>query len=109
VVFRWGGQVVATASLRPLDHGGLELRSVAVHEDFAGMRLATRLVRWAIEQAHRLGTSLYCVTRERAFFEKLGFASVATAGTPPAILARVMDRGSRAVLRYDASARRAAG
>jgi N-acetylglutamate synthase-like GNAT family acetyltransferase len=102
-VFRWGGQVVATASIRPLEDGRLELRSVAVHEDFGGMGLATRLVRWAIDQARRLSKALFCVTRERAFFEKLGFAPVATAQTPPGILARTAATVSRSVLQHNAT------
>jgi len=54
-----------------------EIRSLAVDERYQHRRVGTQLVRAAIDEGRRLGLArLFALTRERAFFEKSGFAVV---------------------------------
>ena len=72
------GQVVACAALRLLWSDLGEVRSLAVRPDQHGRGLGARLVERVIEDARELGLPrVIALTRELAFFEKCGFATVA--------------------------------
>lgn len=68
-----GYGIVGTASVVPIENGRCELRSVAVHDDWRGHGLGSRLVRRAMVRALAAGRQLVCVTLEPRFFERLGF------------------------------------
>lgn len=74
--------VVATAALRPIDEGRVELRSVAVDEGWRGCGLGGRLVRRAIVIAATAGQKLVCVTLRPSFFEQFGFREVPLESVP---------------------------
>ncbi len=77
------GRVVATASLRSLADGRLELRGLAVEPRWRGRGLGRRLVARAMVRAVRRGRTLVCVTRSPSFFAALGFEPIPLAAVPP--------------------------
>lgn len=60
-----------------------ELKSLAVAEERRGRGIGTALVRAAEAEAQRLGlTQLFALTREQAFFERMGYRVVAKETLP---------------------------
>jgi amino-acid N-acetyltransferase len=54
-----------------------EVKSLAVDESFRGRGIGSRLVRAAVDEARSLGLGrIFALTRDRPFFEKLGFGVV---------------------------------
>ena len=54
-----------------------EMKSLAVDNGHQGRGIGTQLVRSSIDEARRLGVyRLFALTREEAFFQKLGFVVV---------------------------------
>lgn len=74
--------IVATAAIRPVDDGALELRSLAVEPTWRGHRLGERLVRHAVRRARDDGRRLLCVTLSPEFFARQGFLRVPLRSTP---------------------------
>jgi len=76
-------EVVACAALELVWHNLAEIKSLAVDVRFQGRGLGTRLVSAKLEEARRLGVArVFALTRERAFFEKLGFGCVPRESLP---------------------------
>jgi N-acetylglutamate synthase-like GNAT family acetyltransferase len=72
-VIRQAGRTVATAALQPASGDRLELRSVAVDDEFGGLGLGSYLVRAMQYEAWMRGRRLLCVTTSPGFFARLGF------------------------------------
>jgi amino-acid N-acetyltransferase len=71
-----GGEeaIVACAALESVWRDLAEIKSLAVEDAWRGRGLGPQLVQAAIEDARRLGIKrVFALTREEAFFEKLGF------------------------------------
>lgn len=74
---RDGERVLGCAAVELVWRDLAELKSLAVDEAHRGRGIGRQLVLAAIEEGRRLGLSrLFALTREKAFFEKLGFAVV---------------------------------
>ena len=73
-VVREGEQVVACAALH-IDWSDLaEIKSLAVAEDSQNKGIGAQLVKACLNEARELGIpTVYCLTYQPAFFEKLGF------------------------------------
>ena len=73
-VVREGERVIACAALH-IDWSDLaEIKSLAVTEDSQKKGIGTRLVEACLNEARALGIpTVYCLTYQPAFFEKLGF------------------------------------
>lgn len=71
------GAVVGCAAVELVWRDLAEVKSLAVDESARGKGVGKKLVRAAIDEARRLKLSrLFALTREREFFEKLGFQEV---------------------------------
>jgi N-acetylglutamate synthase-like GNAT family acetyltransferase len=74
---RAGGEVVGCGALQLVNARLAEVRSVAVHPDWRGGGLGSRIVEVLLEDAARLGvTQAFCLTRRQHFFARLGFEPV---------------------------------
>ncbi len=74
-VFREGEKVIACAALHINWADLAEIRSVAVAEDCQKQGIGDRLIEGCLDEARRLGIStVFCLTYQPAFFEKLGFS-----------------------------------
>ena len=73
-VIRQGERVIACAALH-VDWSDLaEIRSLAVAEDSQKQDLGAQLVKACLNEAREIGiATVYCLTYQPAFFEKLGF------------------------------------
>lgn len=73
-VVREGEQVIACAALH-IDWSDLaEIKSLAVAEDSQNKGIGAQLVKACLNEARELGIpTVYCLTYQPAFFEKLGF------------------------------------
>jgi amino-acid N-acetyltransferase len=82
-VVRRRGEVVACIALHITWLDLAEIRSLAVNEKTQGQEIGTSLVRACLDEAKTLGIpTVFCLTREPAFFEKLGFKLVDKAELP---------------------------
>ena len=76
-VVRDGGQLIACAALHVNWSDMAEIRSVAVAEDSQGQGIGHRLITACLQDAGRLGIpTVFCLTYQPGFFEKLGFTQV---------------------------------
>lgn len=70
-------RVVGCAALELVWRDLAEIKSLAVDEARRGQGIGSQLVRAAVEEGRRLGLDrVFALTRERPFFEKLGFQVV---------------------------------
>jgi amino-acid N-acetyltransferase len=82
-VVRNEGEVVACAALHISWLDLAEIRSLVVDEKNQNQRIGSSLVRACLDAAKALGIpTVFCLTREPAFFEKLGFKLVDKAELP---------------------------
>lgn len=82
-VVRNEGEVVACAALHISWLDLAEIRSLAVDEKNQNQRIGSSLVRACLDEAKALGIpTVFCLTREPAFFEKHGFKLVDKAELP---------------------------
>lgn len=82
-VVRNQGKVVACAALRVSWLDLAEIRSLAVDEKNQNQGIGSSLVRTCLDEAKALGIpTVFCLTREPAFFEKHGFKLVDKAELP---------------------------
>jgi amino-acid N-acetyltransferase len=82
-VVRNEGEVVACAALHINWLDLAEIRSLVVDEKNQNQRIGSSLVRACLDEAKALGIpTVFCLTREPAFFEKLGFKLVDKAELP---------------------------
>jgi amino-acid N-acetyltransferase len=76
-VIRDGGQLVGCGALQVVSSRLAEIRSVAVHPDWRGSGLGSRIVETLLGDARDLGLErVFCLTRRTTFFARLGFAVV---------------------------------
>jgi amino-acid N-acetyltransferase len=76
-VVRAGGAIIGCGALQLVNARLAEVRSVAVHPDWRGAGLGSRIVESLLADAARLGvTQVFCLTRRQSFFSRLGFAAV---------------------------------
>ena len=86
VVVRDGEQVVACAALHVNWSDLAEIRSVAVAEDKQKQGVGARLIKACLKDAEKLGIpTVFCLTYQPGFFEKLGFTKVDKAALPQKI------------------------
>jgi len=72
-----GEQVRGCAAVELVWRDLAEIKSLAVDESWRGRGIGRDLVRAAIQEGHRLALKrLFALTREKVFFEKLGFVVV---------------------------------
>jgi len=82
-VVRNEGEVVACAALHISWLDLAEIRSLAVDEKNQNQKIGSSLVRACLDEAKALGIpTVFCLTREPAFFEKHGFKLVDKAELP---------------------------
>lgn len=82
-VVRSEGEVVACIALHVTWLDLAEIRSLAVDEETQGQEIGASLVRACLDEAKALGIpTVFCLTREPAFFEKQGFKLVDKAELP---------------------------
>lgn len=73
-VVEGGGTIIAGGALSPLGPGLGEIRSIAVHEDHAGLGIGHTLVTALFDQARERGfEEVLALTTRVSFFEALGF------------------------------------
>jgi len=84
------GRLTGSVGLERCGADGL-LRSLAVHPDYRGRGLGTRLTRLALREAHRLGLRRVLLLTETAseYFLRFQFRRVPRQQTPPAVQASV--------------------
>lgn len=76
-------QVVGCAALELVWRDLAEIKSLAVDEERRGRGVGRKLVQAALEEGRRLGlTRIFALTRERAFFERMGFRMVSKETLP---------------------------
>lgn len=76
-IVRDGEQVIACAALHINWSDLAEIRSVAVAEDYQKQGVGAKLIRACLKDANRLGiATVFCLTYQPGFFEKLGFTQV---------------------------------
>jgi len=76
-------EVVACVALELVWNNLAEIKSLAVDERFRRRGLGSQLVRSKLDEAGRLGVGrVFALTRERVFFEKLGFRCVPKESLP---------------------------
>ncbi len=77
LVVRGGGDIVGCGALQIVGTTLAEVRSVAVHPDWRGAGLGSRIVEGLLRDARRLGLPrVFCLTRRESFFARLGFEAV---------------------------------
>ena len=82
-VVRRRGEVAACIALHISWLDLAEIRSLAVDEKTQGQEVGSSLVRACLDEAKALGIpTIFCLTREPAFFERLGFKQVDKAELP---------------------------
>jgi amino-acid N-acetyltransferase len=72
-----GGLLIGCGALQVVNTRLAEVRSVAVHPDWRGGGIGSRIVECLLGDAHalRLGR-VFCLTRRQSFFARLGFVTV---------------------------------
>jgi amino-acid N-acetyltransferase len=76
-VYELDGYVVGCTALAIIWADLVEVRSLAVDEQYTGRGIGRRLVEWCVDEARRLQIrKLMSLTYEQKFFEKLGFVVV---------------------------------
>ena len=74
-VLKQGEQVVACVALHVDSSDLAEVRSLAVAEDKQGQGFGAQLVKACLEEAREIGVAtVFCLTYQPIFFEKLGFS-----------------------------------
>ena len=74
-VVRQGEQMIACAALHVLWSDLAEIKSLAVAEDSQKQGIGAQLVEACLNEAKELGIpTVFCLTYQPAFFEKLGFS-----------------------------------
>ncbi len=68
------GRVVGIGSLFPMDSGLIEIRSIAVLQEYRSFGVGAAIVQALADEAQRRGyASVFALTRAVPFFERLGF------------------------------------
>jgi len=76
-VIRKGEQVIACAALHVMWSDLAEIKSVAVAEDSHRQGIGTRLMEACLKEVKELGIpTIFCLTYQPAFFEKLKFSQI---------------------------------
>ena len=76
-VFEEDGNILGCVGLAIIWNDLAEVRSLAVEEPARGRGVGSRLVRWCVDEAERLGIRrVMSLTYEQRFFERLGFTVV---------------------------------
>ncbi len=71
---RLDGKIIGIVSLRLFYPYLAEVRTLAIDEEFQGLKIGKKLVLACIEEAKGLGVkSVFALTFKKEFFEKLGF------------------------------------
>jgi N-acetylglutamate synthase-like GNAT family acetyltransferase len=71
------GVIVGCGALQPVDAALAEIRTVAVEPACRGAGIGGRIVRALMRDARRAGIErVFCLTRRRSFFARLGFHEV---------------------------------
>ena len=82
-LYEESGQVVGCCALQIIWANLAEVKSLAVADVFQGRGIGKALTRAVIEEARQLHLPrIFCLTLEKAFFEKLGFKNVAMETLP---------------------------
>jgi amino-acid N-acetyltransferase len=77
------GDVIGCVGLSIIWADLAEVRSLAVDDEHRGKGVGSRLVRWCVDEARRLGIrKIMSLTYEQRFFEKLGFEVVQKESLP---------------------------
>lgn len=89
------GRVIGCAALEPVAAGVGEIRSVAVDPDSAGMGIGRAIIDALLRRAESLEIErVMLLTREPAFFSKLGFQPCRPTGLPrPWVVATIGPEG----------------
>ncbi|MBI4579297.1 MAG: N-acetyltransferase [Planctomycetes bacterium] len=78
-----GPRVLGCVALELVWRDLAEIKSLAVDEEHRGRGIGRQLVRATLDEARRLGLArVFALTRERPFFDKLGFRVVAKETLP---------------------------
>jgi amino-acid N-acetyltransferase len=82
-VVQVGGEIVGCGALQLVNARLAEVRSVAVHPQWRGHGLGSRIVEALLVDAAQLGLKqVFCLTRRQSFFARLGFEPVAKENFP---------------------------
>jgi len=72
-----GGRIAGCGALSVVWTDLAEIKSLAVSEDYKGKGVGNQIVRYAIDNAEKLGIKrVFALTLEPGFFKKLGFQTV---------------------------------
>jgi len=72
-----GDRLIGCGALQVVNTRLAEIRSVAVHPDWRGGGIGSRIVECLLADAHALGLGrVFCLTRRQSFFARLGFVTV---------------------------------
>ncbi len=83
--------VVGCGALHVMWEDLAEVRTVAVHPDRRGLGLGVRLVTALLGRARELGVCrVFCLTFERAFFERFGFEEIESTPVTPTVYAELL-------------------
>ena len=85
-VFVEDDRVVGVAALNICWEDLAEVRSLVVHEDFAGRGIGGHLVEACLSEARQLGIGrVFALTYQQSFFERLGFEVIEKSELPQKI------------------------
>ena len=83
MLYEASGQVVGCCALQIIWSDLAEIKSLAVQDGYQGRGIGQALTQAVIEEARQLHLPrIFCLTLERAFFEKMGFTEVAMESLP---------------------------
>ncbi len=85
-VFTLDDKVAGVAGLNICWEDLAEVRSLVVHQDYAGQGIGRHLVEACLSEARQLGIArVFALTYQQVFFEKLGFELIEKAALPQKI------------------------
>jgi amino-acid N-acetyltransferase len=96
-----GGRVVGCGAMHVIWEDLAELRTLAVDPGLTGSGIGGRLVGALLDRARALGVArVFCLTFERAFFERAGFAEIEEAPVTPDVYAQLLQSYDEGVAEF---------